>query len=237
MAIYLPSGLVVKSLHDHVAAQVPHTIFTSRASAYANATQEVLAFSAVRVCLDTELYDGLGEMDTTVKTSMATATSALHLVDSSAPFTDVPGNSDVGAQIWNTTDNTYAKVTAVNSATDVTIDADIMANGETYKLYRSWFTAAADGYYIATGVLRVSGADVIADKMYAVKIEKEFTQMAQADFHSASASSLNLPISWQGYLTVGQRLTMSLYHTSTTSPTTIHSAASNETIFQVHRLS
>jgi hypothetical protein len=60
----------------------------------------------------------------------ATSTSADHLVDSAATFTAAL----VGLSVHNITDNTYAIVSAYNSATDLTLSADIMASGEKYEI-------------------------------------------------------------------------------------------------------
>ncbi len=65
------------------------------------------------------------------KSGTATTTTTDHLIDSGANF--VAG--DVGKQVKNTTDNTYALITARNSPTDVTLDTDIMENTETYEIY------------------------------------------------------------------------------------------------------
>ena len=62
----------------------------------------------------------------------ATSTSANHLVDTSATF--ISHNIQVGNVVENYTDNTFAKVSVIDSETDCQIDADIMANGESYKI-------------------------------------------------------------------------------------------------------
>lgn len=64
------------------------------------------------------------------KKGTATSTLADHLVDSAATFV----LSDVGHTIHNTTDDTAAKITGFNSATDVTLSADIMVSGEAYSV-------------------------------------------------------------------------------------------------------
>ncbi len=60
----------------------------------------------------------------------ATSTLADHLVDTAAAFV----SADVGRTIHNTTDDTYAIITAVNSTSDVTLSKDIMISRETYEL-------------------------------------------------------------------------------------------------------
>jgi len=61
----------------------------------------------------------------------ATATTTNKLVDSGAAFS----SNLVGFIVYNTTDSTVAKVTAVDSPTQLTLSANIMANGENYTLY------------------------------------------------------------------------------------------------------
>ena len=68
----------------------------------------------------------------TNKSGTATATSASHLVDTTnAQF--VAG--DVGKTVYNSTDETTAKITAYTSTSDITLDTDIMAEDESYYIY------------------------------------------------------------------------------------------------------
>lgn len=60
-----------------------------------------------------------------------TGTTANKLVDGGAEFS----SNLVGFIVYNTTDSTVAKVTAVDSPTQLTLSANIMANGENYTLY------------------------------------------------------------------------------------------------------
>ena len=71
----------------------------------------------------------------------ATATSANHLVDTTKSHF-VAG--DVGKTVYNSTDGTTAKVTAYTSASDITLDTDIMASGENYTIYHYQGTSARD---------------------------------------------------------------------------------------------
>ena len=60
----------------------------------------------------------------------ADGTSANKLVDSTATF--ALDGVIVGAIVRNTTDNTYASVTAIDSETQLSLDANIFVSGETY---------------------------------------------------------------------------------------------------------
>ena len=65
----------------------------------------------------------------------ASATTTNKLVDSSAAFTTLIKIGDV---VENTTDNTTAKITAIDSATQLTLDNDIMASGEIYRIFSDY---------------------------------------------------------------------------------------------------
>lgn len=85
------------------------------------------------------------EVKETLKTSnrsgTATSTSASHLVDTvNAQFTA----NDLGRTVYNSTDETTAKVTQYNSESDLTLDTDIMASGESYYIYNYGGTSGRD---------------------------------------------------------------------------------------------
>ena len=66
------------------------------------------------------------------RTGSSTTTTANALVDATkAQFL----STDVNKEIYNTTDNTWAKVTAYVSASQVTLSKDIMVSGEAYEMY------------------------------------------------------------------------------------------------------
>jgi hypothetical protein len=63
----------------------------------------------------------------------ATSTTSNKLVDSAGPFT--ADDLKRGAIVVNVTDQTIATVTEVDSATTLSLSADIMASGENYIVY------------------------------------------------------------------------------------------------------
>jgi len=67
-----------------------------------------------------------------VEVGSATATTSNKLVDSVKLFSETV---EVGDLIYNTTDNTIALVSAVDSNTTLSLDTDIMASGEGYKIF------------------------------------------------------------------------------------------------------
>jgi len=62
-----------------------------------------------------------------------TATTASKLVDSGASFTTTVAVGDV---VYNSTDDTTASVTAVDSDTTLSLSQDKMASGENYEIYK-----------------------------------------------------------------------------------------------------
>jgi len=66
------------------------------------------------------------------KEGTATSTIANHLIDTGNSHFKA---SDVGRVVHNTTDDTYANVTEYNSQSNLTLDADIMADGEDYEIW------------------------------------------------------------------------------------------------------
>jgi hypothetical protein len=66
--------------------------------------------------------------------SLASATTTNKLVDAAAEF-DGDQLVPIGSVIYNTTTQYTAKVTAVDNATQLTIDTDIMSIGDSYKIY------------------------------------------------------------------------------------------------------
>jgi hypothetical protein len=55
--------------------------------------------------------------------------------------------ADVGRVVYNSTDKTYTYITAYNSASDVTVQANIFTSGEAWRIFGSKFTAKRAGYY------------------------------------------------------------------------------------------
>ncbi len=90
----------------------------------------------------------------------ATGTTANKLVDSAGAFTTTVG---VGFIVINTTDNTTAYVTAIDSDTTLSLSVDIMASAETYVIYGEGKSNGCTLYVGVGGNLRVitaSGNDV-----------------------------------------------------------------------------
>jgi len=86
-------------------------------------------------------YEVKETLTTCNRSGSATATTADHLIDTAnAHF--VAG--DVGKTVHNSTDKTTAKVTAYNSESDLTLDTNIMASGESYTLYHLDGTSGKD---------------------------------------------------------------------------------------------
>tara|TARA_R110002020_G_scaffold394585_1_gene604591 strand:- start:249 stop:2564 length:2316 start_codon:yes stop_codon:yes gene_type:complete len=77
-----------------------------------------------------------------VKKSGTTTSAATNkLIDSSGGFTDASTGVSEGDRVYNNTSGSlaYATITSVDSATQLTLDADIMASGNTYQVLLSPF--------------------------------------------------------------------------------------------------
>jgi len=77
-------------------------------------------------------------MPNVIVTSTATATATNKLIDTGSNFSSVgtnPLNIQVGDIIYNTTFSKAAKVTNVDSATQLSLNANIMASTNAYTLY------------------------------------------------------------------------------------------------------
>lgn len=78
-----------------------------------------------------------------VHTGTATSTSANKLADTAGAFTTKKSVSGhpishtiaIGDTVYNTTDNTSALITGIDSATVLSLDTDIMASGEGYEIH------------------------------------------------------------------------------------------------------
>lgn len=109
---------------------------------------------------DTEVTDVQGEFDSVHIVGTADGTTSGHLIDSGEDF--AAQGILVGARVLNTTDKTVAYVTNVADY-DLTLSADIMVSGETYRVYNARFTAAKAGKYL---VILIAEIDDLADNKY-----------------------------------------------------------------------
>jgi len=131
------------------------------------ADQVVPTGTWVRIKLTDEDFDVLGEFDDAEKTGNADQDEANKLHDADGGFEA----SDVGSQVWNTTDNIYSLVTAYVDATELTLDSDGCPDGnEAYKMYKARFTATVAGKYVIAAVIQYYPS--VADKPYAGAIRK-----------------------------------------------------------------
>ena len=92
------------------------------------------ASAAFKIYLATTALGGTalsgGATGLIIENGSTTATTANKLENSTASFTSAVLNKTV----YNTTDKTWAKITAVDSGTVLSLSADIMASGETYDI-------------------------------------------------------------------------------------------------------
>jgi hypothetical protein len=110
-------------------------------------------------------------MPNVIVTSVTTATTANKLVDSTRNFSSVgtnPLNIQVGDTIYNNTLISAATVTNVDSATQLTLNANIMVSGDAYTLYSGTNTTGSVEpcvLYVGTGGdldVTTAGGDVVS---------------------------------------------------------------------------
>ncbi len=119
--------------------------------------------------------------------SAATATTSNKLEDSAGLFTTT-NLVGVGDIVYNSTDGTIATVTAVDSATVLTLSANIMADEENYSIYRD-STEGCILYIGTTGNLKVltAGDDIVTYTAVAVGF---FPVHVKKVFNVAGASNI-----------------------------------------------
>ena len=109
-------------------------------------------------------------MPNVIVTSTATATTANKLVDSTKNFSSSgvnPLNIKIGDTVYNTSSGTAATVTNVDSATQLTLNANIMASTNAYTLYLGTnITGSVEPcvLYVGTGGdldITTAGGDVV----------------------------------------------------------------------------
>lgn len=199
------------------------------ATAWSNTAQVIATGSAKAVLLDSTDFDVKSEFDTTKKTGAADGTVANHLQDdTNSQFT----SADVGRFVWNTTDNTYATITAYNDAGDVTLDADIMVNGENYILYDGRYTATEAGKYLVIAKARVNNMGA-AQRFYASGI-KNSTTVIDAEIYTTVGSYESIIISGFVNMAANDVLTFKVY--PVTSNETLVAGALNHTYMSVCKI-
>lgn len=79
-----------------------------------------------------------------IASGVTTATTADKLTDTTEDF--IASGVQVGDAVYNETDGTFALVTAVDSATVLSLSADIMATTETYSIREASFWTQRDAF-------------------------------------------------------------------------------------------
>ena len=172
----------VKGVESFLLSDIGVLTLAKQSSAKANratSVQEIPDQSWTHLSLNAEVSDIQSEMDVSVKSGTADATQANKLHDADGGF----ASGDVGATIWNKTDNTYTTVSAFVDSGELTLTDDIMVNGETYDLYFARFTAKEAGLYLAVG--KADFYNPVADKRVGVAVFKNGAEAALAFAHTS----------------------------------------------------
>lgn len=170
---------------------------------YLNGAVQTLAHDVwARVILDAEDHDIQNEFDSTLKTGAADATEANKLHDADGGFEA----ADVGAWIWNTTDNTYTTVSAFVDSGELTLAGDIMVDTEGYKLYRSKYTVTEAGNYII--IAGTGFATWTIDKRWTTGIYKNGAQIQAVSIGTPLGSWCNAQVFIKASLSANDIITM-----------------------------
>jgi len=112
------------------------------------------------------LHDEVTQTADNVAGGTATSTTANKLVDTNASFT----TAYVNQTVYNTIDNTWATITARDSATVLSLSRDIMASGETYvigdaseALCRVCVSQDVSTYSLSSKVFRIDDCYLASD--------------------------------------------------------------------------
>jgi hypothetical protein len=125
--------------------------------------------------------------------SAATGTTSNELVDSAGDF--VNKNIKVGDIVYNTTDSTVATVSAIDSATVLSISADIMASGETYRIFRPDANQGCVLYVGGAGDIKVEtvGGDEV---VFSAVLAGSFIPVQVVKLFSTSTTATNVVALW-----------------------------------------
>ena len=118
----------------------------------------------------------------------ATSTSANHLVNTNGTFLTAP-LVVVGQVVHNITANTYATVTVINSATNLTLSADIILTGNAYEIGNTMTGAATS---TATGTLNNTGVNFTTLGVVAGMVVKNLTTGTYSSISVVAATALTL---------------------------------------------
>lgn len=201
----------------------------SGARGYLNtAVQTIPTTVSVRVKLNAEDFDIQNELNSTEKSGAADATEAFELHDADGGF----AASDVGAWVWNTTDNTYAIVTDFTDSGQITLDTDIMVNGESYDLYHAIFTATEAGYYLLSGGIYYQSP--VADILLTTFLYKNGAIVTIGRYHPSNIQASSTNATTVLYLAANDNVDMRTYHTCGVNETLGN--GSHATFFSVSKL-
>jgi len=186
-----------------------------------------------KIALNAEVFDSQDELDITVISGTTDNTRANELEDTSKDFEAL--GVQLGWGVWNTTDNTYARVSDLTNAAAgrLGLTADIMVNGENYEVYAARFTAKEDGYYEANALIHYENP--VVDTRYYCRLEKNGGELSQSNLHSSVAEKMYVPHSDIMQLDAGDYLELVAYHTAGGDVTGGKYVATN--FLAVHKLS
>lgn len=128
------------------------------------------------------ILDKTTQTSANVASGTATDTIANKLVDSGAAFT----TTMVGKTVYNSTDNTWAVITAMDSATQLNLSTDIMVSGESYTIGDA--SKALARVCVSSGVAEYTLSDKVIkiDKCYLASRGRAYPLIQKLQLNSTS---------------------------------------------------
>lgn len=171
-----------------------------------------VGFSGIPTVIHAGVNSGTAESGTTDG-----ATTSFKLIQSGQNFNTTVA---VGHSVKNTTDTSYALVTAVDSDTQLTLDTDIMATGEDYEINQIWVGTGIIGTwdFAAAGKITLTNGsnndeasfDTNAGQTWCTAEYTTLTGKVDLDTYSGSANSISLQFDLDGAL-VGDLIVLDDY--------------------------
>ena len=134
--------------------------------------------TGTRVIFNLRTFDNVLDFNNRYKAGTTDDVEAFKLHDAGAGFLA----TDIGAIIYNTTDGTQTTVAGWVDEGEITLTHDIMALGESYILYHSFFLAPINGIYLLSAIVQLDNVDIDATS-YSLEI------VTSARTYSASFSA------------------------------------------------
>lgn len=192
--------------------------------------QKIPDDSWTRIRFNAETYDDNSEFDIAENSGTADATETLKLHDADGGFT----SADVGKIVYNTTDDTYAKITAFVDSGELTIDTNIMASGEGYVIYSAQFTCKNAGRYKIYANANFNSLADQAETVVGIFKNGSVTPSSRGIIRASGADSQGVMICDELVLSVNDYIEIKAYQGSGSTKNLLD--GTNETFLTIYRV-